>query len=239
MTRLIIQRRFNGPPDSGNGGYVCGVVASAVEGPAISTLRKPPPLERELILDSGDNAQAILRDGDTVIGEAVAEELTLEIPEAPSFEEAVEAAKRFPAYETHIFPTCFVCGPGRPHEDGMNIFPGHIPERDVVASSWTPDASMPNQSKRIQDEIVWAALDCTSFFPHYPVPAVLGRLHAKLVRETTIGERYIAVGWKIGKEGRKLWSGSAVFDEAGELCAMAKATWIMLKQEQQDFQVTR
>ena len=27
---LIIERRFNGPPDSGNGGYVCGLLATAV-----------------------------------------------------------------------------------------------------------------------------------------------------------------------------------------------------------------
>ncbi len=28
---LIIERRFNGPPDSGNGGYVCGLLATAVD----------------------------------------------------------------------------------------------------------------------------------------------------------------------------------------------------------------
>ena len=43
VAQIVIKSRFNGPPDSGNGGYVCGVVASAVEGPSIVTLRKPPP----------------------------------------------------------------------------------------------------------------------------------------------------------------------------------------------------
>lgn len=237
MSRIVIESRFNGPPDSGNGGYVCGLVAGVVEGPSIATLRKPPPLERALILETKDDGHAVLRDGETVIGEAIAQNLELELPEAPSFEEAVEAAKRFPGYEAHAFPTCFVCGPGRPNDDGMNIFPGWIPERALVASPWIPGPSMPNDRKRIQDEIVWAALDCTSYFPHYDAVAVLGRLHGKLLRDTRVGERYVVVGWKIGGEGRKLWSGSAVLDENGDACAIGSATWITLKTEQEDFKV--
>ena len=30
MTEIIIIRRFRGPPNSGNGGYVCGMLANAV-----------------------------------------------------------------------------------------------------------------------------------------------------------------------------------------------------------------
>jgi len=44
--RVTIDRRFRGPSDSGNGGYVCGVVAALVGGPAEVTLRSPPPLDR-------------------------------------------------------------------------------------------------------------------------------------------------------------------------------------------------
>ncbi len=236
MAWVIIHGRFNGPPDSGNGGYSCGVVASAVAGPSIATLRKPPPLERELILEE-ENGQAVLRDGGTVIAEARAEGLHLDLPEPPSFEEAVDASRKYPGFQAHIFPTCFVCGPSRPDNDGMNIFPGYIEERDLVASPWTPDASMPNDHKRIDQKILWAALDCTSYFPHAGQVAVLGRLHGKLLREARVGERYIAVGWKLGGEGRKLWSGSAVFDEDGNPCAMGSATWIALKGEQADFKL--
>ena len=237
MPRIIIDPRFNGPPDSGNGGYVCGSIANAIDGPAVCTLRKPPPLERELILETPEEGKAVLRDGETVIGEAVAEPLSLELPEPPSFDEAVEASRRYVGFESHLFPTCFVCGPGRPLDDGMQLYPGAIPERSIVATPWTPDASLPHDHNRIRDEILWAALDCTSYFPHYPAPAVLGRLHAQLFREVRVGERYVVVGWKIGAEGRKLWSGSAVFDEDGTPCAAAKATWIELKPDQSGFRV--
>jgi hypothetical protein len=237
VPQIILDSRFNGPPDSGNGGYVCGLIANAVGGPAISTLRKPPPLERQLILESPEQGKAVLRDGDTVIGEAVSAPLSLTLPEPLSFDEAVEASKRYVGFESHIFPTCFVCGPGRPLDDGMRLYPGAVPGRSIVATPWTPDASMPHDNNRIRDEIVWAALDCTSFFPHYPTQAVLGRLHGDMLRETRVGERYVVVGWKVGGEGRKLWSGTAVFDEDGNACASALTTWIQLKRDQADFRV--
>jgi hypothetical protein len=216
---------------------VCGLMANAVEGPAISTLRKPPPLDRELTLQTVEQGKAVLRDGDTVIGEAVSEPLRIVLPEPISFDEAVEARKSYVGFQAHIFPTCFVCGPGRPLDDGMRLYPGAVPGRSMIATPWTPDASMPHENNRIRDEILWAALDCTSYFPHHPTPAVLGRLHGDLLREARVGERYVVVGWKVGSEGRKLWSGSAVFDEDGNASAFALATWIQLKHDQASFRV--
>jgi hypothetical protein len=45
---IIIQRRFQGPANSGNGGYVCGRLASYIQGPATVRLKSPPRLETEL-----------------------------------------------------------------------------------------------------------------------------------------------------------------------------------------------
>ena len=48
-TVLRLDRRFNGPPDSGNGGVTCGLLAAHVDLPVVQiTLRKPPPLETDL-----------------------------------------------------------------------------------------------------------------------------------------------------------------------------------------------
>ena len=41
----IIRKRFCGPPNSGNGGYVCGLLANALGEPAQVTLHAPPPLD--------------------------------------------------------------------------------------------------------------------------------------------------------------------------------------------------
>lgn len=237
MGQVIIAERFNGPPDSGNGGYVCGVLASALQGPAVSTLHKPPPMGRALWLDS-DGSEAVLRDADVVLGTAMQMPLDLALPDAPSFEQAVGASKAYPGYDAHIFPTCFVCGPRRPDDDGMKLYPGRIEDGKVMATPWLPDASMPNQNGKIQPEIIWAALDCPGYFVFHPTPAVLGRLHAELRRELRLGERYVVMSWEVGREGRKLRSGAAVFDDDGQCCAAASATWIALKDEQGAFRVS-
>ena len=53
MTIVRINRRFRGPPDSGNGGYVCGLVAQALGGSDCEiTLHAPPSLDRDLQLSS-------------------------------------------------------------------------------------------------------------------------------------------------------------------------------------------
>ena len=48
--RVLIPRRFNGPPASANGGYACGLIARYVGGPAEVSLRSPPPLDTALEL---------------------------------------------------------------------------------------------------------------------------------------------------------------------------------------------
>ena len=38
-----IENQFRGPPDSGNGGYVCGLLAEHIDGCAQVRLQAPPP----------------------------------------------------------------------------------------------------------------------------------------------------------------------------------------------------
>lgn len=42
-THIIIENRYRGTSDSGNGGYTCGLLANLIEGTAEVTLRHPPP----------------------------------------------------------------------------------------------------------------------------------------------------------------------------------------------------
>ena len=46
---LSIPAFFNGPPESGNGGYTCGRVAELVDAEVVEvSLRSPPPLDTAL-----------------------------------------------------------------------------------------------------------------------------------------------------------------------------------------------
>lgn len=228
MDELVIDPRFNGPAGSANGGYTCGLVAALLDdGDAEVTLRLPPPLGRPLTVDRQDG-RVVVRDGEARVAEAEPADVQLDVPEPPSFEDAERAAARYPGFERHAFPTCFVCGPERAQGDGLRIFAG--PLRDgLVASPWVADPSLAADG-RIPAEFVWAALDCPGAFAvgfSARGETVLGRLAAHVEEVPSVGERCAVTGWPLGEEGRKLYAGTALYGEDGRVLGWARATWIV------------
>ena len=49
--KVKIEAKFQGPPNSGNGGYVCGLLGKHSNLITEVTLRNPAPLEKELIIN--------------------------------------------------------------------------------------------------------------------------------------------------------------------------------------------
>jgi hypothetical protein len=142
MRTLTIARRFRGPPNSGNGGYVCGMLARHIPGAAEVALRAPPPLETELDVVEVEAGRWELRQGTAII--AIGRAISLEVnrPEGATYAEAVEAEKHTPIKSQ--LPMCFVCGPDRTPGDGLRLFAGPLARRDAVvfAVPWTPDPSL-------------------------------------------------------------------------------------------------
>ena len=58
---------------------------------------------------------------------------------------------------------------------------------------------------------------------------LLGEMHAHVDRRVHVGEPCTVVAWKIAAEGRRYVAGTALYDEDGEPCARAIATWIELR----------
>ena len=234
MANIRIERRFRGPPDSGNGGYVAGLVAAALGGSSCTvTLNSPPPLDRDLTLKS-DNAIATLSESDTVIVTAAKDPVEVDVPPPPTFDAARDAEPRFTGLSHHIFPGCFVCGPERAAGDGMRIFPGQLGDSaNQVAATWEPEDSLADGEGMVRPEFLWAALDCPGYFAAEERAglALLGRMSATIRRPVRSGERLIVTGWPIDSSGRKHRVGSAIHDAAGNLVAAATATWITVKQE--------
>ena len=84
MSTVRIERRFRGPPETGNGGYVAGLVAASLGGSNCTvTLKAPPPLDSDLTLEA-DGAAAILFEGDAVVVSASREALEIDVPSPPS-----------------------------------------------------------------------------------------------------------------------------------------------------------
>lgn len=228
MNTLTIAHRFCGPAESANGGYFAGRVAAELAHTVTVRLRRPPPLDTPLeVQDLKDGERAIVL-GTERIGEAKPARLELELCQPPTYFEAVEASRRYAGFAHHRFPTCFVCGTDRPRGDGLRIFAGPIPERDLVAAPWVPDPSLDRGDGKVRPEFMSAALDCPGF---YAVSLddrmmLLGEITVRVNRLVHVGERCIVAGWRIASDGRKHTAGTAVFDENRQLCASARAVWV-------------
>lgn len=222
---VTIPGRYNGPPTSGNGGWVSGLVAShtpvTVEQPAVSVrLHLPPPLDRRLTLEPGE--LTLLRDGEAVVASARdAPAPSGDVPVAPTLAEARDAATRAVTAEEHPFPTCYGCGPLNP--DGLHLGAGPVADdTERYAAVWTPrEVAVPE---------VWAALDCpggkAAGFP--ATLMVLGTMTAQVLSPPVVGQEHVVLSWSRGDDGRKRHAASALFTADGELLARADQTWIAI-----------
>jgi hypothetical protein len=220
---MIVPRRFNGPPGSANGGYACALVAQLLGGVAEVTLRRPPPLERELEAQVHLDGEAVdVRDGETLIAEGRKVEVEIEAAEPVPPAEAEAASRHYAGFEHHAYPTCFTCGPKR--EDGLGIFAGPVEGRPgLVAAPWTPREPVPA-------EVVWAALDCPGGWAvddFQREGVLLGRMAAHVFGLPGAGEPHVVAGWRVGEDGRKRYAASALYSAAGEVLAVARSTWLV------------
>ncbi len=243
---LLIPDRFRGPPMSGNGGYVCGLLAEKLwqcqaaqtrQQPHLAvevTLRSPVPLDQPLQLQL-DADQAQLLYVDKLVADARLCELQMEIPTPPTWDQAwaqraasTSLIEVFPGRKG-IHPTCFCCGAELAPEDGLHVYAAPIPGFHGVAAAWQPHANFGDAEGWLPPEHIWTALDCPgmgAFVADNLRVGLLGRMAARIVKPVNVRDRNLVIGWPISIEGRKHFAGTAVFNGAGELCAYAKATWI-------------
>ena len=240
MEKLVIPPGCNGPRLSGNGGYVGGVVAAAFsekfggDGTVEITLHAPVPIDRAMRLVPESNA-LMLRDGETLICEARAGSLAhLKPPPAPTdWADVLRRGEKGGSPVDSDYGHCIVCGRGRGVGDGLRVLGTSGPQPGYSLSCYIPHANHADPSGRIRPEFVWGTLDCPGAYAAQDDgdfrPAMTGRMTAKVIEPPKVGERCAVVGWRIGAEGRKLYSGTALYTEHGKLCGLATCTWILLK----------
>jgi len=231
--KLVIDERFRGPKDSGNGGYSCGLAGVRAGNPAEGRLRRPPPLARPLLVETDDRVVR-LKDGDDVVAEAKPiQSLELEVPKPVAFADAEASAAPL---DPHFFCECFVCGPDRAAHDGLRIFAGQVADRDgIFAGPWVPDESLadPTVVTDVAGEFVWAALDCPTSVPVIPLlppdrVVVLGTLAVDRREPVRVGERYVLMSWLESRGDKACTGGAAVLGEAGNVCAVSRGTWVFV-----------
>jgi hypothetical protein len=217
---ITLPRHFRGPLMSANGGYACGRLAAFVDATDVEvTLRLPPPLDRPLAVERDGDIVRLL-DGSALVAEARPAPVELHAPAPVTIEVAEESRERHIRGSSPEFNECFVCGV---REDGLEIRVGPVAGREPLHAS-------PITLPEARTEIVWAAIDCPGA---YAVGAegrgdiVLGRMTARVNRVPAVDERCVVTAWPVGEDGRKLFAGTALFAENGELLALAKQVWIV------------
>lgn len=222
-----IPERFNGPLDSGNGGYCSGVVAELIDGPAEVSLLSPAPLGRALTVERQTDGRVRVLDARTLVAEGrpASGPVALDVPEPVGLDAARRAMDGYRGLADGPFCRCFVCG--RAREDALGVFAGEVEGRQVVASTWTPPEWTAGADGAVRPEIVWSVLDCPTYFAAHVDEdlsvSFLVRFAARIDGPVAAGQEHVVIGWPIEAEGRKRRAGSAVLTADGELLAVADA----------------
>jgi len=243
---VVVPERFRGPPQSGNGGYVCGLMLDALgTGSGEVTLRAPTPLDTPMTLERDGDRGVRLTHDETLIAEAVEATLALEVPPMPPRDRVLAARRRSPSFwsrpsaqvvaGTGVHPICFCCGADLAAEDGLHIYAAPVSE-GLVAAAWSVPRRYCDDRGRLGVEHVCAALDCPGQFAWYEHGpdgvrngALLGRFRVRVDAPVHAAERCTILGWRLGDAGRKFYAGTALYGEDGTVRAAACATWIRMR----------
>ncbi|TVP88827.1 MAG: hypothetical protein EA348_09825 [Pseudomonadaceae bacterium] len=225
---IVIEKRFCGPPQSGNGGYVSGVLAALVAGDSQVTLHAPPPLDVALVGKQTDEG-AELWHGEQLLASAKPVSLELDVPPMPALDQVAAAEPHYIGFTQHELPGCFVCGTEREAGDALCIYTGPLDD-GRVATRWQAPAELADAEGNLTSPMVWAALDCPGFFAVQAQAghALLGRFSVRQLAPVPVSTPLVVMGWALHHDGRKHQAGTAIYQADGELLAWGHATWISI-----------
>jgi hypothetical protein len=227
---IVIDRGCCGPPGSGNGGYVGGLLAARLGGNAEASFRRPVPLGRELQLDHNGEVVS-LHDAAELLVEARPVSLHILVPPPPSLAEAREASGHYIGRRVRLpFARCIGCGIERTEGEGLRIFAGPVAGGgDRYAAPWTPHDRHADARGDVRTEFVWTALDCSGGFAitgEEQRTVLTARLAVRIDIRPRAGEPLIVSAWVIERGERKHISGTALFTAEGRLLAVGRALWV-------------
>lgn len=228
---VTIPRQFNGPPTSGNGGWVSGLIAAAFAsrghaGPISARLRMPPPLATPLAWEHDDSSARLLTHGGAVVGTAGPGAFTREPPPFVDADDVAHGLASYPGFEHHPFDLCFTCGTARAEGDGLRLFTGPVGD-GLTAGPWHAHPAFASDGA-IGTPVLWAALDCPGGWAadFTAQPMVLGTMTASVEQAPEPGSTLHAVGRLDRRDGRKFFTSTALYTPAGDLVGRSEQVWI-------------
>lgn len=228
---IVVPQLYSGYPGVAFGGYVAGVLAQRSGARTVRVdFRGPVPVEKPVRINGTAGGSVELGEADRPLAAAQPAELPLDTPAAPSWDEAVAAAETFRTAPPPGVVDCFGCGLRTP-DRGLRVYCAPVPDRDLVASAWTPSPAFADADGLLPAPLVWGALDCPAnwagrFLGTQRSGAVTAALTGTILRPVVTGEPHISYAWLLSESGRKHTMGVALATAEGELCAVSESLWL-------------
>ena len=232
-TRIVLERRFNGPPATANGGYACGVVAKHVDGPAAVSLRRPGPARhaaRARAPRRRPRDAARRRDADRRGRPGAAAGLRAARTARPSRRRAKPppSARRLAGdlrlllrLRPRTAPTGSAwssarCRRTRAHRRGAPRAARTCPSGTATSRRRSPGRRSTARATRRR---CGAAAQ----------PSLLARMHAELLEPVPAGEAVAVVGWSLATRAASTAAPRRSWPPTGAMLARAEALWIRLR----------
>ncbi|WP_327596471.1 hypothetical protein [Streptomyces chartreusis] len=228
---IVVPELYVGYPEIAFGGYIAGVLAERSGARTVRVdFRGPVPVEVPVRIAETADEGVELGEAERPLAAARPAELPLEVPAAPSWDEADTAAERFRAAPPSGVVDCFGCGL-RTADRGLRVHGTPVPDLGLVASAWTPSHAFADADGLLPTQLVWGALDCPGhwagrFLGTLRAGAVTASLTGTVLRPVVAGEPHISYAWLVSESGRKHTMGVALATAEGELCGVSEALWI-------------
>lgn len=225
----VIDRRFRGSADSAQSGYAAGKAASHAEGTVKVEIRGPAPVEQELLVEIDPEEHVTVLHGSHVVMEASPDaELTIAVPASADVIDEIFARGPVTAAQHQDRPHCFGCSLER--EDGLGIATRPVGATGIWGTTWTPDESLPSTGGFVDDEILWAALDCPGSFAASDLSGrpsevtgspSLEAMTVQIREKVRVGEQLAVMGWTLAYSDSAVDCGTAIVDRTGRVKAYA------------------
>lgn len=225
---------FQGPTDSGQGGWTAAAFERTIGQPVSVAIRAPIPLDTDLTVQATGDSWELIAAAQPDQPVLIAQPWIPDVPdtEPVTIAEATEASTRFPLFDDHPVPVCFSCGL---EHDSMRVHAGPLSD-GRWASVWTAPTWATLDDDTADPGVLWAAIDCCQA---WFAGNAGGRRHGvtvqiavELLEPIRPGETYSLVAWPGDYadewDGRKRGACGAVFASDGRCVARSRTFWIAL-----------
>jgi hypothetical protein len=233
-TPIRVGTWFQGPTESGQGGWTAHRLATAIGEPVTVAIRRAIPLDIDMTIIAVDDGWHLVdpaQPSEPVLI-ATRSDLIFADTTAVSINSAADARTRFPLHNEHPVPECFSCGT---NADSMRVHSGPLAD-GRWATDWTvPDWAV-NAAGTVDEGALWAAIDCAQAW--YAGNAggrrhsVTVQLAVEVLEPLEPGVTYSLGAWNgtydTEWDGRKRGAGGAVFAANGTCVARSSSFWIAI-----------